>query len=147
MLLIGGVVGALFYLKGHLPPPIQEYLGGVLTKTSSGVEYEMVPMAERGGGGGVGGVNSGSSGAVGGYSDAKVMAQVEAKKNSFIATESQEDWGEDDGWGDEEEGGWGDEDDMETVPLGGGKSKGSSSRVLPRSEDERRHSDRFNSNR
>lgn len=47
MLLIGGVIGAMFYLKSHLPPQVQAYLGGVTTKTVAGAEYEMVPMQAK----------------------------------------------------------------------------------------------------
>ena len=70
MLLIGGVFGGVFYLKGHLPPEVQAYLGLGLTKTSSGVEYEMVPMQSRDEGLGAG-PREPLGGETGGYSDAK----------------------------------------------------------------------------
>lgn len=146
MLLIGGVFGGVFYLKGHLPPEVQAYLGLGLTKiTSSGVEYEMVPMQAReetgiaapGAGGGGSGLGEAALGG-GGYSDAKAAARVEAKKSS-LAVEATEDWG-DDGWGDGDDDGWGGEEDMQTVPLGG-------ARVLPKTDEENKHSARFNRNR
>lgn len=130
--MIGGVVGGMYYAKGHLPPQVQAYLGGVTTKSHGGSEYEMVPMSAR----------DDSLGTTDHPVDAHAASRTVSAGGPGqvgIAQEASEDWG-DDGWGDD---GWGgDEDDQ----WGGDDSSGAG-RVVPISADEARQNARFNQNR
>merc|ERR1712023_605832 len=97
MLLIGGVIGGAFYMKGHLPPQVQAYLGGPLVKTMGGTEYEMVSTTERD--------ERDSMGSSGRTLSADPRMKPASK--STYAQEATDDWDDDDGWDDDDDG-WGD---------------------------------------
>lgn len=130
VLMIGGVVGGMVYMKGHLPPQVQAYLGGPATKTHGGSEYEMVPMQARDESLGV------TDRPIDTHQPA-VSSHPSAASQSF-AQEDPEEWSgdEDDGWDDD---GWGADDDS-----WGGKGPAS---VRPVSSDEASQNARFNRNR
>jgi len=131
MLMIGGVVGGMFYMKGYLPPQVQAYLGGTITKTHGGSEYEMVAMQNR----------DESLGVTDAPIDARMAShRAEEEEASMemttFAQEDPEDWGDDDGWGDDDDG-WGDKwSENDDAP-----------KVRPTSADEARQNARFNNNR
>ena len=99
----------------------------------------MVPMQSREEG--LGGGGTGDKSIDSGYSDERALGSLSAKKSSF-ATEATDDWGDDDGWGDDDDDGWG--NDMDDIPLDGSPK---TSRVVPMSAEEARQSARFNRNR
>jgi len=140
MLFLGGVLGAMFYLKGYLPPQVQAYLGGAVSKMQGGTAYEMVSMVPDNEGLSVEDAPIDSSDSY------RMKAPPSPRRGGGFASPSaiaqEGDWddddGFDDGWGDGD--GWGDEG-MDDVPLS------NSAKVLPRSAEEKKASDRYNRNR
>lgn len=125
MMLIAGVVAGMFYMKSHLPPQVQAYLGGPATKSHGGSEYEMVPMQSR----------DEHLSAV----DSPISTATPSGESTF-AQEAEGDWGDDDGgWGagDDE---WGDSSWGDDGPPGQGKV-----RALSAAEAEQNR--RYNNNR